>query len=725
MTRADTYDELAQLEQLFDEYSQIQSLDPSKLPALRERIWATAHRRRHRPRPRPGRRRPTSDGFDDVIVHVDGYLCGLKDAQIRGGLHTLGAAPEGEALVDLVLAITRLRPRPGRRRCGPSVAAELGLDLDDPRALDAIEAAVPRAGRGGRGRAGWTRRRRRPARRVRWVCDWLVPNLRRADRRDRQPAGRPRRPATCPPGRAARSPAAAPTCCRPAGTSTPSTPRRCPPSCSWEVGCKLADAVARAPPRRGGHATRAPSGWCCGAPRSCAPRATTWPRRWRCSASGRCGRPESRRVVGLEADPARRARPAAHRRHAAHLRASSATPSRTWSHLLDDAVALAASLDEAAGGQLRARPTAPTTRASTDPPRAPTASGILQRLEQRYWRSDDDLAAIYIAWSGLLLRPRAATASPTEDAMRRRFAAIDVAVKNQDNREHDIFDSDDYLQDHGGMIATIRSLTGRDPKAWFGDSADPARPAGALAGRGGRPGGAHPGGQPPLDRGDAAPRLQGRVRDGGHGRLPVRLRRHRQRRRRLDVRAGHRGLRRRSRRCGSSSSSRTRGRCSRSPSGCSRRSSGACGRPARRPSAPCGRRCSRPRAGRSRGDRRCRFSAVVGQDDAKLALLLAAAEPRLGGVLLRGDKGSAKTTLARGLAGAAARATRRSSSCRSAPPRTGSSARSTSPSCSPTASPGSGPACWPRPTAACSTSTRSTCSPTTSSTPCSTWRCRA
>ena len=60
--------------------------------------------------------------------------------------------------------------------------------------------------------------------------------------------------------------------------------------------------------------------------------------------------------------------------------------------------------------------------------------------------------------------------------MRRRFAAIDVAVKNQDNREHDIFDSDDYLQDHGGMIATIRSLTGRDPKAWFGDSADPARP---------------------------------------------------------------------------------------------------------------------------------------------------------------------------------------------------------------------------------------------------------
>ena len=44
------------------------------------------------------------------------------------------------------------------------------------------------------------------------------------------------------------------------------------------------------------------------------------------------------------------------------------------------------------------------------------------------------------------------------------------------------------------------------------------------------------------------------------------------------------------------------------------------------------------------------FSAFVGQEEAKLALRLAAAEPAIGGVLLRGQKGSAKTTLARGLA---------------------------------------------------------------------------
>src|SRR5205814_4813099 len=44
------------------------------------------------------------------------------------------------------------------------------------------------------------------------------------------------------------------------------------------------------------------------------------------------------------------------------------------------------------------------------------------------------------------------------------------------------------------------------------------------------------------------------------------------------------------------------------------------------------------------------FSAVVGHDDAKLALVLTAVDPKVGGVLLRGQKGAAKTTLARGLA---------------------------------------------------------------------------
>ena len=109
------------------------------------------------------------------------------------------------------------------------------------------------------------------------------------------------------------------------------------------------------------------------------------------------------------------------------------------------------------------------------PPPGGYGSGILPVIEQRSWRTDADLADVYLAWSGFSYR-RGEMGTPAPEAMRRRFAAIDVAVKNQDNREHDIFDSDDYLQDHGGMVAAVRALPGRAPKAWFGDSANPDAP---------------------------------------------------------------------------------------------------------------------------------------------------------------------------------------------------------------------------------------------------------
>ena len=57
--------------------------------------------------------------------------------------------------------------------------------------------------------------------------------------------------------------------------------------------------------------------------------------------------------------------------------------------------------------------------------------------------------------------------------MEHAYRRIAVAVKNTDAREHDIADSDDYYQYHGGMVATVRHLTGAAPRAYVGDSTRP------------------------------------------------------------------------------------------------------------------------------------------------------------------------------------------------------------------------------------------------------------
>jgi cobaltochelatase CobN len=144
MTRAEATDDVARLEGLLDAYATAQAMDPAKLPALRRKVWellveAEIHR---------DLGLTDVDGtavddseFDDMVLHVDGYLCALKDAQIRGGLHVLGRAPEGDALVDLVLSVTRLR-QGGVPSLRATVAADLGFDARTERRheVDKIEA---------------------------------------------------------------------------------------------------------------------------------------------------------------------------------------------------------------------------------------------------------------------------------------------------------------------------------------------------------------------------------------------------------------------------------------------------------------------------------------------------------------------------------------------------------------------------------------------------------
>jgi cobaltochelatase CobN len=150
--------------------------------------------------------------------------------------------------------------------------------------------------------------------------------------------------------------------------------------------------------------------------------------------------------------------------------------------LLDDAVGLVAGLDEdPAGNFVRAHALADaerlgdlrraTTRIFGSPPGS-YGAGLLQLVESRSWRDDADLAEVYAAWGGHAYG-RGLDGRAAREDMESAYRRIRVAVKNTDSREHDIADSDDYYQYHGGMVATVRSLTGTAPRAYVGDSTRP------------------------------------------------------------------------------------------------------------------------------------------------------------------------------------------------------------------------------------------------------------
>ena len=479
MTRADAYDDVTRLESLLDQHAQVASLDPSKLPAIRRRVWdalVDAEIHRDLGLHGAGRAVPAFDdsAFDDLLLEVDGYLCELKDAQIRGGLHVLGVPPEGQAELDMVAAITRL-PQGGTPALRDLVAETMDLDpqtqnrADNDRIAEAHLALLERCRD-----QGWAV----PpdvvgplAGVARWVCTRLVPSL-RATTREVDAVLDALDGRAVPPG-----PSGAPTRgmahVLPTGRNFYSVdPKAIPSPLAWDVGRTLADRLVDRHVAEEGR-----------------PPASVGLVVWGTSAMRTGGddiaqalallgvRPvwaaESGRVAGVELIPLRDlGRP----RVDVTLRVSGFFRD-AFPHVLalvDDAVALAASAtDEPPSDN-------PVAASGLDDPRVfgpkPGAygSGILAVLESGAWRTDDDLAAVYLAWGGWAYGR--GEGRPAPEAMRRRLAGIEVAVKNQDNREHDIFDSDDYLQDHGGMVAAIRSLTGRQPKAWMGDTADPARP---------------------------------------------------------------------------------------------------------------------------------------------------------------------------------------------------------------------------------------------------------
>ncbi|MDU6480195.1 MAG: cobaltochelatase subunit CobN, partial [Corynebacterium kroppenstedtii] len=150
--------------------------------------------------------------------------------------------------------------------------------------------------------------------------------------------------------------------------------------------------------------------------------------------------------------------------------------------LLDDAVQMVAALDEPADMNYVATHVNEDTANGTPAERAHRrifgskpgtyGAGLLELMDAGNWRSDDDLAEVYSTWGGYAYG-RGVDGAPAADDMKQAYTRIQVAAKNTDTREHDIADSDDYFQFHGGMVATVRALSGQSPEAYIGDSTRP------------------------------------------------------------------------------------------------------------------------------------------------------------------------------------------------------------------------------------------------------------
>ncbi len=102
-------------------------------------------------------------------------------------------------------------------------------------------------------------------------------------------------------------------------------------------------------------------------------------------------------------------------------------------------------------------------------------AGLQALIDERIWNDRGDLADAYLTWGGYAYGSGAEGAS-ARDAFAVRLRQVDAVVHNQDNREHDLLDSDDYYQFEGGMAATVETLKGDAPTIYHNDHSRLERP---------------------------------------------------------------------------------------------------------------------------------------------------------------------------------------------------------------------------------------------------------
>ena len=512
LTRAESYGPLRELEALVDEYYEASQLDPRRCTPLSERILELAR----------------SEGIDmdcgiapgdgraEALTKLDAYMCELKEMQIRNGLHIFGTAPEGALRNDLLLALAR-SPRgtaDGEASLPRALAADLGFDFDPldcdmatpwkgPRpnvlegpdpwrsqgdSVERLEGLALALISGERDlEAGWQRTQAV----LDEVRERIAPALDASGASELVGVSRGLAGRFVMPG-----PSGAPSRGRPEVLPTGRNfysldSRAVPTPAAWQLGWKSAQRLIEYHAQRHGD----------------------WPRRMALSACGtsnmRTGgddiaqalalmgtRPRwdtaSGRVIGFEILPLNlldRPRVDVTLRISGFFR--DAFPALI--DLFDSAARAVAALDESEEDNPLAanvaREASDLVAAGQSPEDAarraawrvfgskPGAygAGLQALLDEGGWQGPENLADAYLAWGGWAYG--AGMEGVAERAsFERRLSAVEAVVQNQDNREHDLLDSDDYYQFEGGLAAAVTALSGHAPASYHNDHSLPENP---------------------------------------------------------------------------------------------------------------------------------------------------------------------------------------------------------------------------------------------------------
>ncbi|MCP9809905.1 cobaltochelatase subunit CobN, partial [Cyanobium sp. HWJ4-Hawea] len=511
--RAGLHGELQTLEALLDEYWEAQQLGSERVKGLRIRLdalLASMELPPPSPRQSPGAEAPQYE-LDQQLDAADGYLCELKEAQIRLGLHTYGQTPGASEAAELLLCLARAPQPPAILGLTQALAGALDLQLDpwcdqdseplratDRRLLEACfgECSLRLVGDAVallEGRAleicqaalnGETIEPGVPpsadlAVSIQHLCEVLMPRLLACAEAEKQAllaalAGE----------RIAAGPSGAPTRGRPdvlpTGRNFYSVDLRgLPTEAAWDLGRRSAELLLETHLQEEGEhlshlalsvwgtATMRNGGEDIGQALALLGVRPVW--------DG-----PTRRMVDLELVPlSLLGRP----RVDVTLRISGlfrdAFPQLVdW---MNRATQLVAQQDEpenqnplAASARLEGH----SSRVYGSAPGA-YGAGLQGLIDSGQWEQRSDLGEAFLNWSGWRYQSEAGgpiEATADRSGLEQRLGQVQVVLHNQDNREHDLLDSDDYYQFQGGLSAAAESLQGKSPAAWFGDHSRHGRP---------------------------------------------------------------------------------------------------------------------------------------------------------------------------------------------------------------------------------------------------------